>query len=314
MVNAVPRAVPSKAYDGASPVGGPGPSGRTFSLTKHEGAGNDFLVLLDPDRSWEPSAAQVRAACDRTRGVGADGLIVGRRSGSGRGAPPEARGSDGPVATDLEMELFNADGTRAEMSGNGVRCLVQAAVDAGLVAPGTVRVSTAAGVRSVAYAPREAGVGEAEVEMGAVRLGAEVPSPLAGTRARAADVGNPHLVLVGDVDLASLDMGALGSAAEEIVGSPVNVEVVRPGPEPGSLSLRVHERGVGETSACGTGSCAAAAVARAYGLVGDRVEVVNPGGRLVVALGAGAAGHAVLSGTVRHVADVVVDEGLVARA
>ncbi len=86
--------------------------------TKHEGAGNDFLVVLDPDDAIRFSVAQVRLLADRRRGIGADGII---RVGPGR---------DG---CDLSMELHNADGSAAEMSGNGIRCLAQAAVDAGLV-------------------------------------------------------------------------------------------------------------------------------------------------------------------------------------
>lgn len=253
---------------------------------------------MDPEGAWHLSEAQVRAICDRTRGVGADGLLVARR---GR-------------AADLEMTLVNADGSPAEMSGNGVRCLVQAAVHAGLVAPGRVRVATASGVRGVEYTPGPGGAGEADVEMGPVRLGPEVDSPVPGTRARLADVGNPHLVIVGDVDLVGLDMAEVGRAGAALAGAPVNVEVVRPGPLASSLVLRVFERGVGETASCGTGSCAAAAVARAGGIVGDRVTVESAGGRLRVTLGPGEDGPAVLSGAVRHVADVVVDPGLLETA
>jgi diaminopimelate epimerase len=292
-------------------------------MAKLEAAGNDFLVLSDfldrPGPSLTP--AQIRALCDRRRGVGADGLIVGRR------ARRDA---------DLEMVLHNADGSEAETSGNGIRCLVHAAVGAGVVAPGIVRVATGAGVRTVAYRPGTDGEAWAQVDMGPVRLLAEVTSPLPGTRARLADVGNPHLVVVGDVDLDALDLAPLGPAAAEAAGRPVNVEVVRRGGAgaPGGaadsaadLELRVLERGVGETLACGTGSCAAAAVARAFGMTGDTVTVENPGGRLWVRLGAttrpgggsGARPEAVvdgveLGGPVRKVADVEVDAALLGAA
>src|SRR6202046_4227875 len=102
--------------------------------SKHEGAGNDFIVVLDPDDTLRLSVGQVRLLCDRRRGVGADGVI---RVGPGR------------EGAELSMELHNADGGSAEMSGNGIRCLAQAAVDAGLVTPPRFRVATAGGARTV---------------------------------------------------------------------------------------------------------------------------------------------------------------------
>ncbi len=297
------------------------------SMTKLEAAGNDFLVVLDLDLEpgagpvggpVEPdarpfTAAQVRAVCDRHRGIGADGLIIGRRGGAG---------------TDLDMVLYNADGSEAEMSGNGIRCLVHAAVAAGLVLQrDVVRVATVAGVRTVTYEAARHGGAWARVDMGRVRLGEEVESPVLRTRARLADVGNPHLVVLGDVDLDDLDLGSLTAAAARSAGGPVNLEVVRPGRNGADLELRVLERGAGETLACGTGTCAAAAVAHAWGMVGDTVTVDNPGGRLEVRLptapnastgthgdarpsGPTTLGGVELGGPVRKVADVEVDAAL----
>ena len=306
----------------------------TISMTKLEAAGNDFLVVLDDSRGEHVSLtpAQVRALCDRHRGVGADGLIVGRlvapRARAAAGARADGSPEAGPLGAapaDLEMVLHNADGSEAEMSGNGIRCLVHAAVLAGLVVGGDVRVSTGAGLRTVFYEPGaepgdEPGAGGgawARVSMGPVRLGREVESVLPGTRARLADVGNPHLVVIGDVVLEAVDLEALGAASAQVAGRPVNLEVVRPGRGGADLELRVLERGVGETLACGTGSCATAAVARAFGMVGSVVQVDNPGGRLEVRLGdaadagdgAGDAGFdwAELGGPVRKVADVEVE-------
>jgi diaminopimelate epimerase len=264
----------------------------SLRLSKHEAAGNDFLVLLDLDGVSPLGPSAARGLCDRRRGVGADGVLV-----AGRGAGGAA----------LSMVLYNADGSRAEMSGNGIRCLVQAAVLAGVVAPGTVRVATDAGTRTVEFLSGPTpSCASATVDMGQVRLGPPMESPLAGCRARTADVGNPHLVVVGELALETIDLGALAAGAAGRLGAPVNVEVVRPLPGDGALAMRVFERGVGETEACGTGSCAAAAVARSFGLAGDRVVVHNPGGRLEVRLGADGE-PAQLGGPVRHVADVVVD-------
>ncbi|HMD45162.1 MAG TPA: diaminopimelate epimerase [Acidimicrobiales bacterium] len=262
-----------------------------LALAKHEGAGNDFLVLVDVDGDAIVSDAQVRALCDRRRGVGADGFI---RVGPGR---------DG---ADLLMELRNADAGAAEMSGNGIRCLAQAAVLAGLVSPPRFTVATAAGVRSVDYRPGPTpGRAHAVVEMGSLSLGDEEPAPAPGRRARRVDVGNPHLVVLGP-DPATLDVAQLAEKLAAAEPEGVNVEFVAPGPDPGELTLRVVERGVGETLACGTGSCAAAAAARSWGLVGDHVRVANPGGVLEVTLGPGDRPEARLGGPVRKVADVVV--------
>lgn len=289
-------AVPGRRRAASTRVRAPVPAGpRALRLSKHEVSGNDFLVVVDPGAGWRLSGAVARALCDRRHGVGADGVLVA------------APGVDG---ADLGMVLVNADGSEAEMSGNGIACLVQAAVEADLVAPGTVKVETAAGLRAVGYTPLAPGVGEAQVTMGAVALGEVVASPLAGSRARRAEVGNPHLVLVGAMDLAALDMAALGAAGEVVAGAPLNVEAVRV-EDDGRLSLRVFERGAGETSACGTGSCAAAAVARSFGLAGPgRVAVENPGGVLEVVLGDTEADPVLLCGTVRHVADVTACPGI----
>jgi diaminopimelate epimerase len=261
-----------------------------LTLSKHEGAGNDFLVVLDPGGTLTLSEAHVRALCDRRRGVGADGLV---RVGPGR------------VGADLSMELRNADGGEAEMSGNGIRCLAQAAVAAGLVAPPRFTVSTGGGVRTVEYRPGPTPAeARAAVDMGRVKLGAEEAVPGHG-RARAVDVGNPHLVVLV-TDPAHVDVAADGAAIEAGRPGGVNVEFVAPA-GPDRLELRVWERGVGETLACGTGSVAAAAAARAWGLVGDRVLVQNPGGTLEVVLGPEPDPEATLGGPVRRVAEVSVD-------
>jgi diaminopimelate epimerase len=289
-------------------------------LTKHHGAGNDFLVLLDLDDRRPVDAAEVRALCDRRRGVGADGVL--------RAVPPAAGARIG-------MELHNADGGRAEMSGNGIRCLVQAAVDAGVVAAGAVVVSTDAGNRTVDFHPGDApGVASASVDMGPVELGEELadgelrrseggdgggagrwrPGDGAGTalpeveRGRLVNTGNPHLVLWGG-PVAEATVAAVGGALEAASAEGLNVEFVWPGPARDEIRLRVWERGAGLTLACGTGSCAAAAAAQSWGAVGPRVAVHNPGGTLTVTL---EAGRARLEGPTRRVAEVLVDEATLA--
>jgi diaminopimelate epimerase len=197
------------------------------------------------------------------------------------------------------------------MSGNGIRCLVQAAVDAGLVRAGTVVVETLGGLRTVEYrSGPDAGLGYGRVDMGHAVLGAELGAEVPGDArwGQHVDVGNPHVVLFGgpvDEDTvrrigAGLDRSAPGGA---------NVEFVWRAAVDGELALRVWERGVGETLACGTGTCAVAAAAHAHGEAGRTVRVHNPGGPLDVELGDGGI---FLAGPTQTVGAVSVDETVLA--
>ena len=267
----------------------PTPEPRSLHLTKHHGAGNDFLVLVDAGDGPPPGRDLVRALCDRRFGVGADGVIRVRP------AAGEA---------DLAMDLRNADGSVAEMSGNGIRCLAQAAVESGLVKPPVFTVSTLAGVRRVEYVPGEApGSAQASVDMGEPVLGPDQPQQFADRKARQVDMGNPHLVLLGP-DPAGVDVAGVGSRLQEVHPAGINVEFISVGLGGTAITLRVWERGGGETQACGTGSAAAAVAARSWGLVGETVDVLNPGGTLQVSLGPDGVR---LKGPVRKVAEIHVD-------
>lgn len=253
-------------------------------LTKHHGLGNDFLVLLDLDWSEDVDGDVARGVCDRRRGVGADGLIhVGP-------------GTDG---ADVAMALYNADGGRAEMSGNGIRCLGQAVA---MLRDGQrgqdsveITVATGGGLRRVAVGPDDGtGTRLVTVDMGAATL------HQIDDRAAEVDMGNPHLVLRRD-DVAGVDLLVLGRQHPE-----VNVEVIAVGPRPDELELRVYERGAGVTEACGTGSCAAAVAAGAWGLVGPEVLVHNPGGDLSVTVKPDAV---LLTGPATYVAAVELGPG-----
>jgi diaminopimelate epimerase len=243
-------------------------------LSKLHATGNDFLVHLGD--LPEHLAARL---CDRHAGVGADGLIL------------VLPGTDG---ADCEMRLYNADGGRAEMSGNGMRCLAWVAVRAGFGDGTRLVVDTDAGRRVVdVVCDANGDVVSATVDMGPVRLGPD------GT----ANLGNPHLVrFVDDVASAPVTTEGPRLEADPRFANGTNVEFVTvTGPD--ALTMRVWERGVGETMSCGTGACAAAAVAHAKGLVGASVTVRVPGGELAVALGE----TIQLGGPVVHVFDVEVD-------
>lgn len=252
-------------------------------LLKYHGLGNDFLILLDHDGSQPVDGLMARAVCDRHRGVGADGLI--RVSGL----------PDHPV-----MELYNADGGRAETSGNGLRCVARALVDAGL-ARGEVVIGTDGGPRTAVIHAADPNGGEGGVVT--VDLTPATPPVVVEGAPRVAHVtlDNPHVVLaVGDPStIALVDLAALATPFGE-----VNVEAVAAGPGADELTMRVWERGVGETQACGSGSCAAALAARHWGVGGDQVTVLQPGGALRVDL---SGGRVRLTGPTTYVAAVEVE-------
>jgi diaminopimelate epimerase len=273
-----------------------------LSLSKLHATGNDFLVQLRLDEDVpELDAVVVSALCDRHRGVGADGLItIG----------------PGEAGADCTMTLVNADGGRAEMSGNGVRCLAWVAARAGLVRGDELIVDTAGGRRHMTvFCDSHGEVNAADVDMGAItfepdRIPVNAPSAfdleahIDGTiyRGDAAGIGNPHFVLVVD-DPASVPVTEHGPRLEHDPRFPrrVNAEFIAvTGTD--RISMRVWERGAGETQSCGTGACASAAVAHRRGLVGDRVRVDVPGGTLAVTLGDSVR----LGGPVVHVFDVVI--------
>jgi diaminopimelate epimerase len=242
----------------------------TLALTKHHGLGNDFLVLIDLDGAVAVDGDLARAACDRTTGVGADGFIRARRT-------------DG---ADVAMELWNADGSTAELSGNGLRCLGQALVLAGVVDADVMTVATAKGRHDLSVeATDDPAVHDVVADMGAVELEGRAGD---WVRAGVADaafarIENPHLVLHVPSPEHGPDLDEIGAEANEVVPGGVNVELIRASGD--DLVLTVYERGAGRTQACGTGACAAATVARDWGLVGDQVAVHMPGGTARIGLG-----------------------------
>lgn len=244
-------------------------------LTKHHGLGNDFLVMVDLAGAHPITPSMALALCHRRHGVGADGLI---------------RVTAGTGGADVTMELLNADGSSAEMSGNGIRCLAQAVFQSSAAPPPVLRVATAAGLRTVtALDPDGVPSQRFAVEMGQAKVGEDEPGHVGGPvlKATRVDVGNPHLVLLwGETGLPEPDrLVSIASRIDAATPGGVNVEVVLPGPRGGELSTVVHERGVGLTQACGTGACAVAAAGHRWGLCAEGVTVHMPGGPVDVALG-----------------------------
>jgi diaminopimelate epimerase len=246
-------------------------------FTKGHGTENDFVVLPDPDGELELTAARVRALCDRRRGLGADGVLRVVRAAAVDDAPADV------PADAWFMDYRNADGSLAEMCGNGVRVFARYLVQAGHAAPGEFPVGTRAGNRPVVVHPN----GEVTVDMGLAKVFAESTASLGGVDhpGLAVDLGNPHLACVGDFGLDALDLTASPRYDPEIFPNGVNVEFVRPlGGD--RVRMRVHERGVGETRSCGTGTVAAAVAAlRADGAETGTRHVEIPGGVVRVDVG-----------------------------
>ncbi|MFJ5927263.1 diaminopimelate epimerase [Kitasatospora sp. NPDC092948] len=264
-----------------------GISGTAF--LKGHGTQNDFVIVPDPDGGLELSAATVAALCDRRAGIGADGVLRVVRSA----ADPVAAG----MAEQAEwfMDYRNADGSIAEMCGNGVRVFARYLVHAGHVKPGELAVATRAGVKRVRIAEDAADgtPGEITVDMGRALLpGPDDVTVTVDDRSWPAlnvNMGNPHAVaFVEDLAHAGRLYDAPATAPAGTYPQGVNVEFVVDRGER-QVAMRVHERGSGETRSCGTGACAVAVAAiRRAGLdpaqTGRAVSwtVDLPGGRLVI--------------------------------
>src|SRR4029453_2928752 len=250
----------------------------TLAFSKLHGTATDF-VYVDARRGLPGDpAALAPALCDRHRGVGADGLILLLES----------------EHADCRMKIYNADGSVAEMCGNGIRGFAKFVLDRGLLARVPLRVETDAGIKIVEPEREHGRVARVAVDMGApvwdgrsipVDADGEVierPLEVAGGDygVTCVAMGNPHCVVFMD-DVASLPLATLGPRFEHHPFFPrrVNTEFIRVAARD-ALEMRVWERGAGETLACGPGACAAAVAAARTGRTGRRVRVSLPGGPL----------------------------------
>lgn len=248
---------------------------RNWNIAKGHGTENDFVILLDRHGMANPTPADVQALCNRRTGVGGDGVLRAVRGSE----IPEWDG-DPKV---WFMDYRNADGSVSEMCGNGVRVFARYLVEEGLANGPEIPIGTRAGLRTVTM-QRD---GQIRVDMGRVLVDEErTPVSLGDVTFDAvpADVGNPHAVVFVD-DVAPLDLTRVPAFDPQRFPAGVNVEFLQL-VGPGHVRMRVFERGVGETRSCGTGTVAAAAVARAVS-GGDRWRVDVPGGTLHIELQAG---------------------------
>ncbi|MGW0563970.1 diaminopimelate epimerase [Streptomyces sp. NPDC003016] len=260
-------------------------SNSPIAFLKGHGTENDFVIVPDPDNSIDLPPSLVAKLCDRRAGIGGDGLLHVVRSAE----HPEARAT--AETAEWFMDYRNADGSIAEMCGNGVRVFARYLRRAGLVGEGDLAVATRGGVKRVRIAKADAG-GDITVSMGRALLPEGDVTVSVGARewpARNVNMGNPHAVaFVDDLDHAGDLFTAPSFSPASAYPEGVNVEfAVDRGPR--HVAMRVHERGSGETRSCGTGACAVAvAAARRDGadpaVTGEPVTytVDLPGGRLTI--------------------------------
>jgi diaminopimelate epimerase len=253
-------------------------------FAKGHGTGNDFVILPDPDGRLDLPAALVARICDRRFGIGGDGVLRVVRSAQAGPAGGEQARAAAAAGAEWFMDYRNADGSVAEMCGNGVRLFARYLLDEGLAGGTDLAIGTRAGVRRVRAEPD----GEFTVDMGPATVtgrgaGALGGRPLTGL---AISVGNPHLACMVDDPVAAYDLSAPPELDQAQFPAGANLEVVRlTGPH--AAEMVVYERGSGPTLSCGTGAVAAAvAAAAATGEWGAEPErswsVQVPGGRLTI--------------------------------
>ena len=280
-----------------------------MKFTKMQGLGNDYVyVNCFKEKIEDPSALAVRIS-DRHFGVGSDGLILINPS----------------KVADCEMEMYNADGSRGEMCGNGIRCVGKYMYDYGLTDKEAISVETLAGIKYLQFFIENGKVVKVKVDMGSpILTPAEIPVVAEGERAvdepivvdgteyrmTCISMGNPHaIVYVDDVKNLPIEKIAPSFEKHERFPNRVNTEFVKV-LDRNTVEMRVWERGSGETLACGTGACAAAAASHKLGLVDDRIEVTMPGGQLLIEIGED--GSVFLTGEVQKIGTILMAEHFLA--
>ena len=250
-------------------------------FTKMHGLGNDYVYVDARTERIQNPAEVARKISDRHTGIGSDGLIIIHPS----------------TSADVQMEMYNADGSRGRMCGNGIRCVAKYAVEHGMAAGPVVRVETDSGIKECACESVNGRVDRVRVDMGVPSLApADLPSTIKGERIvnhtlrvnghnfeiTCVSMGNPHaVVFVDKVHLVDLvNVGPLFEHAPEFPER-INVHFVRVD-SPTRVTMRTWERGSGATRACGTGACAVCVAGVVTGRTERAVTTVLPGGELEI--------------------------------
>lgn len=252
-----------------------------MKFTKMQGCGNDYVYINGFTEKIADKPAFVRAISDRHFGVGGDGAIFINPS----------------EEADFEMEMYNADGTRAEMCGNGIRCVAKYVYDKGLTDKKQISIVSFGNIKYVDLYVEDGLVSTVKVNMGAPILEAEkvpvksamsqsVDEPITVNgkeyRMTCVSMGNPHAVIFMK-DIANLDIASIGPLFEthEVFPNRTNTEFVEV-IDRTHVNMRVWERGTGETLACGTGCCATVVACVLNGLTEDKVTVHVLGGEIEI--------------------------------
>ena len=258
-----------------------------MKFAKGHGTQNDFVLLPDLGAELSLTPDAVAALCDRRRGLGADGVLRVTTAGAALAAGVFPALPEGVAAQDWFMDYRNADGSIAQMCGNGVRVFSHYLRASGLEQRDEFVVGSLAGPRPVVVHHSDGVDAEVTVDMGKANVLGTGSAVVAGRSfdGLAVDVGNPHLACVTEMSaaaLAVLDVGEPVSFDHAQFPEGVNVEVLT-SPVDGAISMRVHERGVGETRSCGTGTVAAAVAALQHaGESTGSLLVRIPGGEVTV--------------------------------
>jgi len=280
---------------------------RPYRFSKYHGLGNDFVILDGiHQRLPEHMATLSMAICDRHMGIGADGVLLLLPSDH----------------SDFRMQIFNADGSEAQMCGNGIRCFATYIFETGLSSKEVLSIETMAGVMVPAINHVNGKVTAIEVDMGTPRL-TKGMIPMQGNPQDAAtsvtidlgdsqwegtgvSMGNPHVVIFGD-DWSQLDIETIGPAIEQhpLFPDRTNVEFVTVH-TPETATMRVWERGSGETMACGTGACATLVAGVLTHRLARRATIHLPGGDLLIEW-LESNDHVMMTGPAVHVYDGVVN-------
>lgn len=253
-------------------------------FVKMQGAGNDYIYFDCLGQELPLTEEQIARLSDRHFGIGGDGVVLICKSD----------------AADAKMRMFNADGSEGKMCGNAVRCVGKYLYEHGM-AKNPLTVETKSGIKTLFFKTERGGAESVTVDMGAAEFApAKIPVLLSGNeildrpaeiggktyRISCVSMGNPHCVVFADPD--EIDLETIGPLFENSPLFPerVNAEFVKK-TGPRSLKMRVWERGSGETMACGTGACAAVAVATKLGMFprGEEIEVALKGGILRICAG-----------------------------
>ncbi len=256
-------------------------------FSKLNGQGNDFIVIDATEEPFKLSSNQIIEMCDRNFGIGADGLILVKKSNN----------------YDLKMDFYNKDGSISEMCGNGIRCMAKFAFDKKLISNNIIEIETLAGVKKIFINVENGAVGNIKVNMGKPEFKpSNIPVKVRDSideifnykininsrdfYINCVSMGNPHCVIFLDKneDLGSFPVSKWGPLIEnyEIFPNKVNVEFIKIKDE-SSIDMRVWERGAGETLACGTGACAAGVCSiKLNKIKGEKIKVNLMGGKLKV--------------------------------